>query len=324
MAINTFFPLVIDSTMLMEFDSCQMSGFRKYLQHLHSGAESTDLVAGAAFAKGLEVTRKAFYNDNADQNEAIAVGTEALFESYGDHIPWGTSVKTVEKMAQALEMYFWEYPMAADKLQPAKLADGTYGIEYSFCHELPFKHPELDIPLLITGRADMLATYADRLWVADEKTTGSYFTKDWSRQWDTRGQFSTYCWGLRKDGINVTGAYLRGVGLFKGSVKFIESQSNRSDWETETWEFQMLKKVERLLTQYTEWKKSGDHPSRYFYGAWNEACNKYFKPCQFQDLCKTKSSEKFLEAEYSQFIWLPHMQKREELSIFLESIGYES
>lgn len=318
--MRTFFPLVIDSTMLMTFDSCPMLGFREYIQHLHSGAESTDLIAGRSFAKGLEVTRKAYYDDGLGQNSALDLGTEALYADYGDHVPFGKSVKTPEKMAMALELYFLEYPMASDILQPAKLENGKHAIEYSFCHELPFRHPDLDMPLLITGRADMLATYANRLWVSDEKTTGSYFSKDWSDQWDTRGQFTTYCWGLRKDGIDVTGAYIRGVGLYSSGVKFIEAQSNRSQFEVETWEFQMLAKVERILNAYKAWKESGDHPSRHFYGAWNEACNKYFKPCRFKDLCRSKSSEKYLDTQYEQYIWLPHEQKRMQLDDFLATI----
>lgn len=322
--IRTLFPLVIDSTMLMEFDSCQMSGFRKYIQHLSKGAESTDLIAGRAFAKGLEVTRKAYYNAGADQNEAIALGIEALYEDYGDHVPFESNVKTPEKMSTALELYFMEYPMATDFLQPARLENGEYAIEYSFAHELPIKHPDLDINIIITGRADMLATYGNKLWVSDEKTTGSPFTKNWARQWETRGQFFTYPWGLGKDNIKVAGAFIRGVYLGKTAIKFEEAQVSKSQFEIDMWEYQMLIKVHKIVEAYTKYKESGEHPSKYFFGSWNESCNKYFRPCQFMDLCRSKSSESFLEGEYDQYIWLPHEQRRAPLNEFLESIGYVS
>jgi hypothetical protein len=320
MEVKTLFPLVIDSTFLMKFDSCMMAGFRAHIQHLSKGNTSTDLVAGKAFARGLEVTRKAFYNDGVKQSPAIDLGIEALYEDYGDHDPW-SSVKTAEKMASALELYFMEYPMATDHLQPARLADGTYAIEYSFCHELPFKHPDLDCNLLITGRADMVATYGGKLWVSDEKTTKA-FSGDWAQSWDTRGQFTTYAWGLAKDGIDVSGAFIRGVALQKTNTKFAECMTSRSKFEVETWEFQMLAKVKRILDAYNAFKTSGEHPSRHFFGAWNEACMAYFRPCSFMELCRSKSSENFIEGEWGQEIWLPHEQRRENLDIFLESVGY--
>lgn len=324
MALKTFFPLVIDSTMLMEYDDCPMAFFRRYLQHLSKGYESTDLIAGGAFAKGLEVARKAYYNNDAPEQEAIQLGIAALFEAYGDHVPM-SGVKTPEKMAAALELYFITYPLAHDIVKPARLENGEYAIEYSFAHELPFPHPDIpDINIIITGRADMLGEYAGRLWVVDEKTTGAAFTQDWSKQWDTRGQFSTYCWSLKKDGIKVAGAYIRGVYLGKVQIKFNECQSIRSDWQTDMWEKQMLAKLERILQTYNDWKASGLHPAEFFFGNWSSSCMKYFRPCQFQDLCRDKNSEQFLESQYDQYIWLPHEQQRVPLTSFLESIGYVS
>lgn len=320
--MKSFFPLVLDSTFLMEMDSCQMSGFRKYIQHLSKGSnESTDLVAGGAFAKGLEVARKAYYNLGADEHEATALGQAALLEAYGDHIPQ-KPLKTPERMSMALEMYFLEFPMSQDLVQPIKLENGEHAIEYSFAHELPFEHPDLPgEKLLITGRADMLVEYAGRIWVFDDKTTGSAFNKNWSAQWDTRGQFTTYAHYLKKDGIKVKGAYIRGVYLGKSQIKFQDCQTTRSDWQTDIWEVQMLQKVERILSQYKVWKESGESPANYFFGAWNESCDKYFRPCAFKHLCRTKNSEAYLEGEWDQNIWLPHEQKRENLEVFLESLG---
>lgn len=323
MSVQTFFPLVVDSTMMMEWDDCEMAFFRKYLQHLSKGNESVDLVAGKAFARGMEVTRKAYFNGGAEQEEAIQAGRDALYEEYGDFVPKFPTTKTLEKMATALELYFINYPLGADIIQPAKLENGEYAIEYSFAHELPIAHP--DIPgmnIIFTGRADMIGVYADRLWCVDEKTTGAAFTQEWSKQWDTRGQFSTYPWGLRKDGIKVAGAYIRGIYLGKANIKFAECQTVRGEWQLEVWEKQMLTKLQALITKYNTFKESGLHPAEFFFGNWSSSCMKYFKPCQFQDLCRDKHSEKFLESNYSQYIWLPHEQRRERLDIFLEEIGH--
>jgi hypothetical protein len=185
----------------------------------------------------------------------------------------------------------------------------------------------------------MLCTFANRLWVSDEKTT-SQLTDKWADQWQTRGQFTGYCWGLQKSGINVAGAYIRGIGIYKNATKFVECTTTRSKFEISIWESQMLAKIRSICKVYGDWKetlsryKDHDktdpkikqivHPSSFFPGAWNEACFKYFRPCQFQLACKTLQSEELLMMENDQYIWLPHEHKRillEEFLIDLQSKG---
>lgn len=317
--MKTFFPLVISNTFLSAFDSCEMAGFRKHIQHL-SLSDNTDLVAGGAFAKGLEVARKAFYDDGVDEWEAVEMGQEALLEAYGDHAP-SKEAKSPSRLKTALEVYFIEFPMTQDIIQPVKLETGKYAIEYSFAHKLPFEHPDLPgKPLLITGRADMLIEYGGMLLVHDEKTTGSSFSKNWASQWDTRGQFSGYCHYLKKDGIPVKGAYIRGIYLGKTIIKFQDYATMRGDWQTDIWEKQMLQKVERILQKYQDWKDSNESPAEYFFGAWNEACDAYFRPCAFKNLCRNKNSENYLEHEFNQTIWLPHEQRQERLDVYLKTL----
>jgi hypothetical protein len=310
--------------MLMELDSCEMSFFRKYLQHLNE-EESTDLIAGGAFAAGLEAARKAFFDEGLSEFDAVLIGTSALEEHYGEHIPWATNIKTKERMKAALINYFMEYPLGIDELIPLKLQDGTHAIEYSFIHELPFEHPDIPgMPIMITGRADMLASYLGRIWVSDEKTTGQAFTKNWPKQWEARGQFTTYCWGLKKNKIDVYGALVRGVWIGKDSFKFQQLPTSRNNFMIAIWEQQMLEKLKNILEKYKRWKDSGKHPLEIFHGAWNDNCFKYFKPCPFQELCRDKNSEQYLESQYTQNIWLPHEQRRIPLADFLADYGIEN
>lgn len=323
--LKTFFPLVIDSTMLMALDSCESLFFRQHLQHLQ-GDESTDLVAGKAFASGLEVTRKSFFDQEITEFDAVELGRMALREQYGDHIPWEGNLKTCHRMEDALINYFMEYPLGLDELLPLKLEDGTHAIEYSFMHELPFEHPDIPgMPIMIAGRADMLATYLGRIWVSDEKTTGQPFTKNWASQWENRGQFTTYTWGLKKNGIDVYGALIRGVWIGKTGFKFQQTPTSRNDFMVKTWEKQMLEKLDSVLKKYKAWKASAStkHPLEFFHGAWGDACFKYYKPCPYLGLCRDKNSEQYLESQYTQHIWLPHEQRRVLLSTFLAEYGLE-
>ena len=305
----------------MTLDSCEMLFFRQYLQHLQ-GDDSTDLVAGAAFAAGLEAARKAYFDEGMSEFDSVELGQLAIKERYGDHIPWATSLKTCSTMQDALINYFMEYPLGIDELVPLKLEDGTHAIEYSFIHELPFEHPDIPgMPIMIAGRADMLASYLGRIWVSDEKTTGQAFTKNWASQWETRGQFSTYCWGLRKNNIDVYGGLIRGVWIGKTGFKFQQTPTSRNNFMVHIWEKQMLEKVDSVLKKYKAWKESTQHPLEFFHGAWGDSCFKYFKPCAYQQLCRDKNSEQFLESQYTQHIWLPHEQRRVLLDDFLTEYG---
>ena len=303
-------------------DACPMKAFRQYILHLSSGYESTDLIAGGAFAKGAEVTRKLFYNEGYGQDTAIEIGQQALYEAYGDHIPLEGSSKTAEIVATALEQFFWQFPMDADSFQPAKLKDGGYAIEHHFSIELPIKHPDFGIPLHYFGRGDMLGTLDSQLLLEDDKTTGSYFDKNWASSWDTRGQFSAYCWALRKLGIPVVGALVRGISLHKTSIKFAETVTHRSQFMVDNWEVQFYKKLQAFIDCYVAYRDSDQkNPALYFNGAWNEACNAYFKPCYFKNLCISGGGEPYLADSYSQTIWLPHLQKQMDLDEYKATLN---
>ena len=51
------FPHTFDSTMLSAFTSCPQKMFRTYVEHWKPKSESVHLIAGGAFAKGIEVAR---------------------------------------------------------------------------------------------------------------------------------------------------------------------------------------------------------------------------------------------------------------------------
>lgn len=60
MTENAWFPSVFDSSMLSAWKTCPSLFAHSYLQHWKPKGESVHLVAGKAFAKGLEVARTAF------------------------------------------------------------------------------------------------------------------------------------------------------------------------------------------------------------------------------------------------------------------------
>src|SRR5260370_40601892 len=78
------FPHTVDSTMLAAFRSCPQKYFRQYVEHWKLQAPSVHLVAGGAFASGIEAARNAFYCEGRRSSEAEAEGLAALLKHYGD------------------------------------------------------------------------------------------------------------------------------------------------------------------------------------------------------------------------------------------------
>ena len=319
--MKTCFPSLINSGMMMTFDACPIRGFREYIQHLSRG-ESTDLIAGGALAKGLEVTRNCFYNKNFSVMESIDLGLEALSIAYGNHRPIKEH-KSLNRILYTLEQYFLTYPLGQSPTEPYKLPSGKFAIEVPFLHKLPFKNPDFpDKDLYFIGRLDMLANLEEKVFCVDEKTTGYAFSKNWHTQWYTTGQFTAYCWGIRKMGIPIKGAYVRGIYLGKKQIKFQDTIVLKKDWQLDQWEEQMLLKLERIIELYERWKNAPKNtpPNRFFTGSWNENCYSYFRPCQFQKVCTTKNSERYLEFDYDQKIWLPNTRQRVDLDTYTQNI----
>lgn len=180
-----FFPPTIDSTLLSAFHSCPNKFFRQYVQHWKPRDGNVHLIAGGAFAAGMEAARRAFYEQGAQHDEAVEAGVAALLSHYGDFECPSDSAKSPARTAGALVFYFDNYPLGADGSTPIKLDNGKLGVELSFAVPLEIKHPTLGTPILYVGRCDMVAEFAGSVYIFDEKTTSSLGAA-WSRQWELR------------------------------------------------------------------------------------------------------------------------------------------
>lgn len=272
--IRPMMPHTVDSTMLSAFRSCPQSMFRSYVQHWKSKSESVHLVAGGAFAKGLEVARKVFWEGQVPQYEytvdefgrqvakqvgdldtpaavgdsilAVSEGLHALMIAYGDFECPPESAKSCHRMLGALEFYFEQYPLGQDGCSPMLLPDGRRAIEFSFAEPLSINHPVTGDPILYTGRSDMISEFAGGLYIEDDKTTTS-LGASWARQWEMRSQFSGYCWAAKKAGIDASGVLVRGVSILKTKYDTMMVPTYRADWEIDRWEDQTLRDLERMI-----------------------------------------------------------------------------
>lgn len=301
------FPKVMDNTILASFRACPQQAFRQYLEHWKPKAESVHLVAGGAYAKGIEMARRAFYEQGLSTSEAEAIGLKALLVAYGDFECPDDSAKSAARTAGALEFYLDRYPLETDKAVPIALPGGKRGIEFSFAEPLEIANPETGDPILYVGRMDTIVNYAGGIFGEDDKTTSS-LGASWPRQWDLRSQFTGYCWGAAKAGIPLSGFLVRGVSILKTKYDTMEALTYRPQWQIDRWYEQVHHDLKRMIQCWEE-------------GYWDydlaESCTHY-GGCVFRQVCLSKDPEPWLEGGFEKRIWDPVAREEHVIPIVKE------
>lgn len=288
------FPAVLDSTIIADFRSCPQRCRLAHFDHWKGREPSVHLHAGAAYAKGLETARRAFYEEGLPKEEAEGLGLQTLLESYGDFQCPPESAKSCERTAGALEFYFERYPFDSDPAQPIILASGKRAIEFNFAEPLDVAHPETGDPLVYCGRMDMLASLHGMVLGEDDKTT-SQLGASWPRQWDLRSQFTGYVWGAKRQGQQVDGFLVRGVSILKTKYDTMEAITYRPEWQLSRWYDQLLRDVDRMIRCWRE---------GYFDFNLDHACTEY-GGCQFRQVCLMQDSTALLEQQFQRRHWNP-------------------
>jgi len=280
--------------MLNTFRSCPRKAELQFIHHWHSSTPSIHLHAGSAFARGLEVARKAFFDEGAPAEDAIAVGLRALVEAYGNVDCPPDHAKSLERVLGAFEYYFSVWPLESDPARPARLASGRHAIEFSFAIPLDIAHPETGDPILFAGRTDQIVQLENGLFVEDDKTA-SALGASWARQWELRSQFTAYAWAAQKSGLPVDGVLVRGIAIRKTGYDHAQAITFRAPWEIDRWLRQTHRDVERWISLW----RAGEYD--YSLG---EACLEY-GGCMFSEICKRSNPEEWLPAYFQKRIWDP-------------------
>lgn len=276
------------------FKSCPHKFYLEYILNYKPKAESVHLVAGAAYARGLEVARKAFFVEGKPAAEAEAAGLGALLLAYGDFQHPADSAKSAERTAGALEFYFDNYPLGSCGAIPYVTPGGHHCIEFTFAEPLEIQHPVTGNPILYCGGSDQVVRYAGGIYIEDDKTTSS-LGATWSKQWDLRSQFTGYCWGQKKAGIDVTGVLVRGVSILKTKYDTQQAITYRADWQIEEWMEVLLDAIEEMKSYWERswWRQSLDH-----------ACSEY-GGCTYRQVCLTAVKQPWLEQYFERRLWNP-------------------
>ena len=315
---TTLFPLILSNTDLSAWSNCELRFFRERCQHYRKSSFNIDLSAGGCFAKGLETTRKMYYNDKLSASEAVEGGYHTVIDDLHElmakaHADTDT-LKSPERMGLALKEYFRRFPLDLEEVVPAQLEDGSYAIEHKMTAELPILHPELGVPLIFKGKLDMFAKSMGRTYIVDEKTTKA-ITGNTADLLATSGQFLGYAWLARQKGITVVGAKIRKVAIQVKEIKVEEFEVPITDFQIDMWYKATLTKVQSMVDKYNGYlnnKEALDFKD-YFIADFQHGCTSFFKPCPFQDGCKSKFGESFIESNFQQLCW--DSENRQEVSL---------
>lgn len=319
MSLETLFPLIISNTDMELWSQCQLKWFRERCQNLRRAGKSIDLLAGGAFAAGLEIARKSYYVDKQDSDTAIDLGYHHILAEMHKELMDTDVLKSPERTAMALVTYSQKFPFEMEDTIPAELEEGGSAIEHKLTAELPIEHPELGIPLIFKGKLDMLATQMGRTYIVDEKTTKA-ISANQADLLRTAGQFIGYAWLVREKGITVVGAKIRKVAIQVKEIKVQEFEVPITDYMIDLWYQALLQKVEKMVRSY-ELVKQGFNFKAIFLPDFQNGCTAYFRPCAFMDGCSSKNGENFIESNFEQVVWDSINRKEIELKEYKQLLG---
>ena len=294
------FPEVIDSTIRNDYVSCPAKWWYERVYGLSAIGGSVHLIAGGAFAKGIETVRRLVYQESMDVSSAIVEGVIAAWVEYGNYEPEDKYAnKSAERVAYAIAEYFAEYPPHEDRIQPYYRADGKPAIEFEFTIPLDVEHPTTGNPLLFGGRADMVGDFMSSLWIVDEKTA-TRLGPQWLKGFTLRGQFLGYCKAAHEFDLPVNGFVVRGQSFLKDYYGHAEVIETVPKHRIDRWWDQFNRDVRRMVE---------DFKSNTWNYSFGEACTNY-GGCPFSRLCDKENWQDWWQQYFEIDHWNPIRKKK--------------
>lgn len=289
------FPSVLDNTMVSAYRACGKKLWWRHVEMLQKGEQSIHLISGGAFAKGLEVTRKSYFDKNLSFEDSLAFGAAALFNAYGNVDPSPKySAKEARNMVGALAYYFETWPI--DKIITPKVIGARHAIEWNFAVPIPNAfHPDTKAPILYCGRFDMVGEHENKMLVGEDDKTTSQLGESWFNRWKLSNQILGYCWGAREHGLNLGAFNVRGISLLKNSYGHAEALVMVNDWMIDRFVSNLQHTVKRMIHSYQSNTWEMDMGS---------SCSAY-GGCDFLVLCQSHQPEVWKEINFTKNEWNP-------------------
>ncbi len=298
-------PSIIDSTMMVAYRDCPAQFHRSHVLKRAQGQTSVPLIAGGAFASGIEAYRRAWYADGLTKRDSLDIAFLAAISSWGEFDPFPQGkheARSLDRVLSALASYFTLYDVETDIFQPHIRVDtGEPTIEFGAAIPLDPSygfplHPSTGEPFIWHLRSDALGRYNRTPVFSDEKTTES-LGASWSSKWLLRNQFLGYAWCYREMGLPYRTALVRGVGILKTKTTHAETIITYPEHVLDMWQNNAVYDLHQMVQMW----EANYWPERI-----GNACTS-FGNCQFTDVCLAHPQNKvnFLKTGYHHRVWDP-------------------
>lgn len=285
-----------DSTSLKLAETC----LRKYQYKMIFGwqpeRKSVHLLFGGWYASSLESYYK-YVADGMSQKEAlIEVVWEALTETWvfdtdeaseiipNSGTPWVSdhNTKTRENLIRTIVWYIDQFG-EDDSCQTVILSNGQPAVEHSF-------RLEADNNIILCGHLDRLVEYGGKVYIQDQKTTGSTVTPRYFEAFNPDSQMSLYTFaGKSIFGLSIKGVMIDAAQIAVGFTRFERGFSFRTEDQLNEWYDHSMYHIEKAR-QATRDNHFPLNPS---------SCNNY-GGCEFRHICSKAPSvrEQFLKGDF--------------------------
>ncbi len=272
-----------DSTTLRDADKCLRYYQLRHLEGWEGRGINPHLFFGILYATSLEHYHKYLAAGDDHDTALRKIVRETLIATWLDGEPWESShgSKTRDNLIRTIVWYTEHFK--EDPTTVVKLADGKPAVELS-------ARFEVDDGIVFCGHMDRLVEFGDKLYVMDQKTTGSTIAPYYFEQYANDSQMSMYTFlGKAVYHMPVRGVIIDAAQVAVGFTRYERAFTFRTEDQLEEWYVDMMKLIGRIHEAH----KSGYFPMR------RESCNNY-GGCAFRSVCSRPASlrENFLKGDF--------------------------
>lgn len=286
-----------DSTSIKIAEQCLYKYKLTLIEGWTPHRRSVHLDFGGWYATALEHFHKLRAEGSSYEDACIDVVFEALVNSWvhdldedGNRIEgtgeaWVSdhNTKTRENLIRTIVWYLDQF--ADDPCSTVVLSTGVAAVEHSF--RLP-----VDGDIILSGHLDRLVDYGGKVYVQDQKTTGTTITARYFEQWGTDTQMSLYSFaGQAVFDLPIKGVMIDAAQIAVGFSRFERGFTFRDEPSLDEWYDDAMFHIglARQATRENHFPKN------------RGSCNN-FGGCQFRHICSKSPTvrDQFLKGDFVQ------------------------
>lgn len=285
-----------DSTSIKAAETCLRYYYYKHIEGWQPRRKSVHLIFGGLYAKALEDYHSYVAQGMDPEKATLEVVHEALQETWeyetdeegnpipGTGGPWVSdhNTKTRENLIRTIVWYLDQFG-ADDTCKTVTLSNGAAAVEHSF-------QLDADDGIVLSGHIDRLVEHGGKVFVQDQKTTGSTISRRFFDQFNPDTQMSLYTFaGKALFGNPVSGVMIDGAQIAVGFTRFERGFTFRDEASLNEWYDEAMFHIQTAQAATRE----------RFFPKNTSSCGNY-GGCQFRHVCSRAPGvrEQFLKADF--------------------------